>query len=80
MHGPIWAGWRTQRKAPNCGPQGLTYLRATENSDVRATTPPDAQFSVKHHVPANLADGLALGLVTGQELAGFQGGYLNSRD
>jgi ubiquinol oxidase len=27
------------------------------------TTPPDAQLSVKHHEPANLADGLALGLV-----------------
>jgi ubiquinol oxidase len=25
--------------------------------------PPDAQLSVKHHAPANLADGLALGLV-----------------
>jgi hypothetical protein len=27
------------------------------------TAPPDAQLSVKHQVPANLADGLALGLV-----------------
>ena len=27
------------------------------------TSPPDAQLSVRHHVPANLADRLALGLV-----------------
>jgi hypothetical protein len=47
----------------HCGPQGLTYLRDGEPSMSATTAPPDAQLSVKHQVPANLADGLALGLV-----------------
>jgi hypothetical protein len=41
----------------HCGPQGLTYLRDGEPSMSATTAPPDAQLSVKHQVPANLADG-----------------------